>query len=262
MFFLFEEGFLLFRENNNSEEIKLSRKEDMLKLLKKYRYLLTAIIVIVLVFGSIIIRIKLEEESLLVKDEDIIVEDVKDDYKNESEEETNEEINKVFVDIKGAVINPGVYEIDSDKRVIDVVNMSGGLSDDADTSLINMAKKVEDAMVIIIYTVNEVKQASTHNSVSKIIDNTCICPNIKNDACLDNENNDSQNDEDVAVDKININTATLTELQTLPGIGESKAQNIIDYRDTNGVFSSIEEIVNVSGIGNSVYEKIKDYITV
>lgn len=196
------------------------------------------------------------------------------DIENLEVDTEEDEIIKVSVDIKGAVNKPGVYEIDNNKKVIDVVNMASGFKDDADTSLINLAKKVVDEMVIIIYTKDQVKEAIKNDTISSKIDNVCICPKVTNDACLNkdtnssddstssNKSNSSSNNEKVSEEKVNINTASLEELQTLSGIGESKAQAIIDYRNKNGNFSKIEDILYVSGIGEALYEKIKEYITV
>ena len=248
----------------------------MIRLLKKYKYILTIILTLILIIGSICIRKKLEENNDEYN-EDIIKEDIENIEKVEEPIEI-EKVSNIYIDIKGAINNPGVYEIEGDKRIIDVVNIAGGLREDADTSFINLAKKLEDSMVIIIYTKDEIEKAKTEDNISYIIDNTCICPSISNDACIDNNtktntetntensnNNESiidTSNTDIFSEKININTASIIDLQTLPGIGEAKAKAIIDYRDTEGIFNTIEDIKKVSGIGDNLYEKIKDYITV
>lgn len=247
----------------------------MISFIKKYKYYLFFVTVILLIIGSVIIRMKLRESNEILYDEiDLVREEENIDEEKEEDKIVEEVIDKVFVDIKGAVNGPGVYEIENDKRIIDVIKMAGGLRDDADTSLINLAKKIEDSMVVIIYTEEEVKNAKEENKIVKIVENTCICPSIENDACLNNDDNIKENkdtnnikEDDSKIDsniedKININTASLLDLETLPGIGTSKAKAIIDYRDTNGSFNSVEDIKNVTGIGESLYEKIKDYITV
>ena len=180
-------------------------------------------------------------------------------------EEKEEILKKVFVDIKGAVALPGVYEIEEDKKVIDVINLAGGFTEQADTSLINLAKQVTKEMVVIIYTKEEVERAKQEEPIIKIVEKECICPEIKNDACLEKEQeNEEVNEEkvDVVDKKINLNKATLEELQTLEGIGESKAKAIIAYRDEKGKFNNIEELLEVSGIGEKLYESIKTNITV
>ena len=184
--------------------------------------------------------------------------------------EVTKENTKISVDIKGAVKNPGVYQIEEEKRVIDVVIMSGGLTEEADTTYINLAKKIKDEMVIIIYTKDQIKKAQSKETLApKEINNTCICPKITNEACIKEETTQTkENKQDTNTEKqdtnkkVNINTATEEELQTITGIGESKAKAIISYREEQGPFKSIEDIKNVSGIGESLYEKVKNSITV
>jgi len=171
-------------------------------------------------------------------------------------EQTN--IEEYYVDIKGEVNNPGVYKVDNNLRINDVITIAGGLTKNADISLLNLSKKIVDEMNIKIYSKEEVKNAlkdikePTIIEVIKEIEKECICPD-NNDACINEEEKES--------DLININTATKEELMTITGIGESKANSIIEYRKTNK-FNIIDDIKNVSGIGNSVFENIKNYITV
>ena len=223
-----------------------------MKLLRKLKYPITIIIFIVIIIYIIKNQNKLEKN----KYQDIeIVTNI------EAEETINEEeIVKYTVDIKGAVNKPGVYSVDSNLNINDVIKLAGGLTKEADTSLINLAKKITDEMVIIIYTKNEVKNSNLVNTVIKVVEQECICPNIENDGCLNTEIKDTiTNKEDSKL--ININTATKEELLTIKGIGESKANNIIKYREETGKFNSIEDIKNVEGIGDSLYETIKIYIT-
>lgn len=159
---------------------------------------------------------------------------------------------KNYVDIKGSVKNPGVYEFKENDRVIDAIELAGGLNKNANTSNINLSKKLESEMVIYIYSDSEIKNGSKTLSC----DTTCNTEIIEINNCVENSTNKTESSS-----LININTATIEELQTLDGIGESKAKNIIEYRTTNGNFKSIEEIKNISGIGDSLYEKIKDKIT-
>ena len=182
-------------------------------------------------------------------------EEVVDIFKEEKEEKVEiqedkkVETKKVFVDIKGMVTTPGVYEVDSTSRVNDVINIAGGLLEGADTSYINLAKIVTDEMTIIINSKEEI--------LEKYKEEVCICncPEITNDACI--ENNTSTDNE-----IININTASKEELTKVPGIGESKASSIIEYREKNGPFTSVEDIKKVSGIGDTLFEEIKVHITV
>jgi len=164
----------------------------------------------------------------------------------------------VYVDIKGAVNNPGVYEVDSDSRVIDVIKIAGDLTEDADTSIINLSKKVTDEMYIIVYTREEMnfykEKLIPVKTIIKEIEKKIVCPDKTNDACLTDSASDIEG-------KININTASKEELESLEGVGTSKAESIIEYRENNK-FNSIEDIKKVSGIGDSLYEKIKDNIEV
>lgn len=146
-------------------------------------------------------------------------------------------ISKKQVDIKGEVVNPGVYEIKDGYIINDVIALAGGLKENADLSKINLSKKVNDEDVIYIYNKEEIK---TEN----------IKP-IYNGPAPEEKNN-----------LININKASKTELMKLNGIGEVKASSIIDYRNINGLFLNIEDIKKVTGISNNLYEKIKEFITV
>ena len=173
---------------------------------------------------------------------------------NEEKEEIIEAaVETIFIDIKGEVENPGVYEMQLGDRVIDALQMAGGFTDEATTDNVNLSKKLKDETVIII------------PSYLKDYENVTI----KNDYEIDINDDIVQFDENESNEKIesssslvNINTASVVELMSLDGIGESKAKAIIEYRDINGDFENILDIKNVSGIGESIYEKIKDYITV
>lgn len=144
-------------------------------------------------------------------------------------------------------------------RVIDVIELAGGLTNNADTSVINLSKKLKDEMVIIIYSKYQVKNFEATKEKEKVVEEKCIRENenaLKNDACINDNNSKDTNTQS----KININTASLEELQTLPGVGESKAKSIIEYREKQK-FKTIEDIKNVTGIGDSLFAKIKENIT-
>ncbi len=168
----------------------------------------------------------------------------------------------VKVDIKGAIAKPGVYEVNSDYRVIDVIKLAGGLKSNANTNYINLSSKVTDEMVIWIYTTKEISEFKLKQSSTQYMIEKCNCPVLDNTTCLNSNSNKNSNSSKEQNSYLNINTATLEELMTLDGIGESKAQNIIEYRTKNGTFKSIEDIMNVNGIGETVYNKIKDHIKV
>lgn len=160
------------------------------------------------------------------------------------------------VDIKGEIKTPGLYEVPEESRVMDIINKAGGLTNKADTTIINLSKKVKDEMVILIYSKEEVKKLKQNKEPEN------ICPKI-NDACITTELEEPLIEQKPQTEntKISINKATIQQLQTLPGIGEAKAKSIIEYRLKEGEFKTIEDIKQVNGIGESVFEKIKDKIT-
>lgn len=168
------------------------------------------------------------------------------------------------VDIKGAVKKPGVYELNEGSIVNDVIKMAGGLTSKASTKYLNLSKKISDEMVINIYTVSEL-----NNMKNSKVDDECVCDSIDIIDCdgssiITSDDNSSNKDDNVLEstkdELISINNATKDELMTLSGIGEAKAEDIIEYRSANGPFKKIEDLMNVSGIGESIYNKIKDYI--
>ena len=177
---------------------------------------------------------KVEEKTELVKKEKEEIKDI--------EEET------LIVDIKGEVNAPGIYEVPKGTRVMDVITSAGGLTGNADTSQINLSKKVSDEMVIIVDKQGEVTTSSG---------------NIRNDARIDtSEALVSGGSNEVAVSgPVSINQGTKEQLMTLPGIGEVKAQAIIDYRNSQGGFQTLEELMEVKGIGESTFNKLKENIT-
>lgn len=239
-----------------------------MKKLKKFIFLF---LIVVLILLCVVIKCRLLNNNKYQEKLDVIVEN--DNSLEIEDGSSDDEITDVFVDLKGEVVNPGVYMISSDKKIIDVINMAGGLTDNADTSLINLAKSVKDEMVVIIYSKNDVINAKYKND-NKIKSDSIkedILLGVVNDACLntksDNNKKDTSdvkdtNDNDISNGKVNINTASISDFQKLSGIGEGRAKAIVEYREEHGSFRSIEDIKNVSGIGDSLYEKIKDYITV
>lgn len=193
---------------------------------------------------------------------------------NISQENIDEEVDNtcfVKVDIKGQVANPGLYEIECNARVNDVIIKAGGLAKDADTSSINLSKIVFDQMVIVVD--NKIKEEP--KIVEKIV--------VQNDACVCNDSSEKVQqaptptptpspknnsncsmvctDEKNTGNKISLNKATKEELMNLTGVGEAKAIAIIKYREDNNGFKKLEEIMNISGIGEKAFEKIKDSIT-
>ena len=220
--------------------------------LKKYFWI---VLIIFLVLLFVFKNNESTEEVILEENDNLEV-------KEEAIQETVK--SKIKVDIKGAVKNPGVYEVNENSRVSDVINVSGGLTNEADTSVINLSKNVVDEMVIIIYTKEEINEMKKGSTSIKYIEKECICPKLENDACIEDkidnipDNEINSNDKNESNGKVSLNKATLDELMTLDGIGEKKAQAIIDYRNKNNGFKTIKEILEVDGIGSTTYEKIKD----
>ena len=158
---------------------------------------------------------------------------ISNETSNKDEKAENRHDEKIFVDVKGAVKHPGVFETTKDKRVKDLIEEAGGLLDDADTSTLNLSQKVKDQMVIYVLKHGEKpKQISDGGSSSS---NT---------------------------DVININTANKEQLMKISGVGKTKAEAIISYREKNGDFKKKEDITKVRGIGKATFEKIKDKIEV
>ena len=199
-----------------------------MKNIRKYIYIITIIIFIIFCIMVIIRKRELKDNNInyTVNKENIIV----------NNDKINDEEEYIYVDIKGEVINPNVYKIKKGLRVIDVINLAGGLTEESDTSNINLSKIVTDEMVIVIKSKNNEE--------------------VYIDSDVDINNNNNNNNQ-----LIDINTCTIDELLTLPGIGESKANNIIEYRKKNK-FNTINDIMNVSGISESLFNKIKEYIKV
>ena len=180
--------------------------------------------------------------------------------KTSKKEVKEKEIEEYIVDIKGEVNNPGIYKLKKDSRVTDVIAMAGGLTENANTSVINLSKKINDEMVIIIYSNYEVRNFEITKELEETVINKCNQKDnnsLKNDACIET---DSKTKIDTN-SKISLNSATKEELMSLTGIGESKANDIISYRNSNGGFKNIEDIKNIKGIGDSIFAKIKDRLT-
>ena len=224
---------------------------------KKQIILVCLGLVLLLVIGSFFIYKNYTAENKV--EENIVLNTKKDTKKDEEEEE------EVYyqVDIKGEVINPGIYTVKEGSRVIDVIRLAGDLTEVADTSVLNLSKKVKDEMVIIVYSYDEVENFTATKEKEEIEQEACLSQNgIQNDACIKDSTDDTSSSSVVISGKLSLNTATLDELMTLPGIGEAKAQAIIEYREEVGAFQNIEELKEVSGIGDAIFDQIKENITI
>lgn len=218
---------------------------------KKEKLIGTLVLIIVcfifLIVGYIWSKPKAYNSNVMLKDEardnkenKVLVDNTESIYKN-SNKNSDEEYKSIIVEIKGEVKNPNVYKMKSQSRLYELIDKAGGYTNKADKTCINASKKLKDEDCIIIYSKEEMK-----NNKSKIVPKERLSSPISNEE----------------KEKININTATKEELKSLPGVGEVTAQKIIDYREKNGEFSSIDEITEIDRIGDKTLEKFKDKIDV
>ncbi|MFD1335410.1 helix-hairpin-helix domain-containing protein [Oceanobacillus iheyensis] len=197
----------------------------MLNLLKKSSFFLLAGLA---VFFFVVFTKKQDSSAELPIDTKDTDELFQDDTNSES---TVDNEQSVVVDVKGAVQSPGVYTVEQDDRIHDVIELAGGFSKNADQSQVNLAQLVQDEMIIAVP-----EQGEQETNISSGI-------------------NDSN-------DKIRINYASVQEIEHLPGIGPSKAETIFQYREENGLFRELEDLLNISGIGEKTIESLRDYIQI
>ena len=208
--------------------------------MKRYiKYIIPLIVVLIISLGIITTL------NLLNKEEDI-----EESYISYIEPSTTTTIdtNMFYVDLKGAVKKPGVYKVKQGTIINELIELAGGLTKNAYTDNINLSKKLTEESVIYVYTVSEIKKMSTTTTTNPVIYDSYT---IETTTTKTGDN----------TKLVNINTASINELTSLTGIGEAKALAIVAYR-TQTPFKSIEELKNISGIGESLYAKIKDNITV
>ncbi|MFM1538915.1 helix-hairpin-helix domain-containing protein [Helcococcus bovis] len=197
--------------------------------------ILIAIVIIIIIIIGVVNRKSednIDNEEILKKSLDVVetnTEKFKEDKKIEK--------NIIYVHVTGCVAKQGVYQLKAESRVKDLIDKAGGFCKDVDIESINLSQKLKDEMKIHVYKIGEIEKSSSKNQ------------------------NTSSNKQNSNTSKININSATKEELMTLPGVGSSRAGEIIKYRDENK-FQTIEDIKNISGIGEKSFEKIKEKITV
>lgn len=150
---------------------------------------------------------------------------------------------KIYVDLKGAVKHPGVYALDQGSRVFDLLEMAGGLTEDAAERALNQAQLLVDQQSLYVPTMEEWEAESQGPQANVVESQAAIVPSPSANS-----------------GKVNVNQADLAQLETLPGIGSKKAQAIIDYRTANGSFHSLEDLGKVKGIGPKMLEKLKDLV--
>ena len=201
------------------------------------KIILVTVIFIVIVF-SISFYKKENEEFIYYNIVEENVNEVEEKYENKGEEM----FSKIKVYVAGEVNNPGVKELDEGARIEDAINNSGGLTNQADITNVNLAYPLKDGQKLYIPNINDVNKEEyiSIDNKSGVIENVEFGDDIK----------------------VNINKATITELTQLPGVGESLAKRIIEYRNINGKFKSIEDLKNVSGIGEKKLESLREYIII
>ena len=213
---------------------------------KKKNILIIIIVIVILIIGGVWCFVDYNQDSEYVSFED--ENEIENIVQNIENNELVEEKEKIVVDISGQVISPGVITLDEGARVIDAINLAGGTTKDANLNKVNLAYILEDAQKIYIPSVNDKEEREYILEVSgdtEIVTSSGSVGNKKEEKLM-----------------VNINTANAIELSKLPGIGNSTALKIIYYRNENGEFKSIEDIKNVSGIGDAKFNKIKDNIFV
>jgi len=204
---------------------------DFRRLLDKYKYYTIAVSMIVIIVSVVFLFLFVQKNQKEVSEAERTMTSIISTHSSEAESSSQQ----LYVDIKGAVKKPGMYEGNANMRVWDAVMLAGGVSDEADTKYVNFSERVVDQMVIYVPKVGEEVQSSTSKA-------------------------DSQNGAMNDTSKVNLNQASESELQNLPGIGQKKAQEIIRYREENGGFKKIEDLKNISGFGEKTFEKLKDLI--
>lgn len=272
-------------------------------LMRYWYYLVIGVLLILLIISSILLYFSWDEG--VNENADVIA--LKEDAQPEEKLLENESsIKMCTVDVKGAVKKTGVYEIECNKKINDVLAMAGGKTKSAYTDNINLSKTISDEMVLYVYTTKEIKASSKEiTKKEEVVSTPCISENIYIDSCLEedksvitsqnkndiiisenkpvesdknsgdneevnnpivdngnDEKTENENETNIETKLISLNNATKEELMTLSGIGESKAEKIIIYREENNGFKNIEELKNVSGIGDAIFEKIKFNISI
>lgn len=239
--------------------------------LKKFKnfYIIICIIVVVLCIGILFFIDKKEDKS-----DEISYEDYEQNISEEQNIATQEEEQNIYIHITGEVVNPGVIIAKEGDRIKDIIERAGGTTENANLKNVNLAFKVEDGQKINIPNKNDNTQddiekeqkEKNNNEKNNVSKNEKIDEDSNNYITKSNGKNiivdDGKNENANKNSKVNINTATQTELETLNGIGPSTASKIIKYRNEKGKFKKIEDIKNVSGIGEAKFKKIEADIVV
>ena len=233
-------------------------KENKFKILIPLVLLLISVFEFVYFYRSVAdVRSEKDKSNVLSMN---VQKEKESEEKNKSKEDVQEFI---YVDIKGEIKNPNVYKMKTGSRVNDLINEAGGLTKNSNTRFINLSKILEDEDTIVIYSNKEISDAKRDKKLE--VTAPCICEEVKNDACYND--NTTTTTKKTTTQKytskiININTASVSDLTNLSGIGEVKAKSIVNYRNKNGKFKTINDILKVDGISETLFSKIKNNITV
>ncbi|MCK1224976.1 helix-hairpin-helix domain-containing protein [Streptococcus uberis] len=208
---------------------------------KKLGILLAIVSLVLIICLTFFFKIKEDDKKVTLPSQMNLPENLSTTAQNDREEEkTNPEMETIMVDIKGAVVKEGVYQLQRNSRVTDAIQIAGGLRDDADPNAINLAQKLSDEAILYVARKGE------------------------NKSIIDSQSQQSSSIEQGGQrdQKVNINKATIEDLRKIPGIGEKRAQEILDARDSKGGFKSIDDLLTISGIGQKTLEKIKNDIII
>ncbi|MCZ8466318.1 helix-hairpin-helix domain-containing protein [Streptococcus uberis] len=208
---------------------------------KKLGILLAIVSLVLIICLTFFFKIKEDDKKVTLPSQMNLTESLSTTAQNDREEEkTNPEMETIMVDIKGAVVKEGVYQLQRNSRVTDAIQIAGGLRDDADPNAINLAQKLSDEAILYVARKGE------------------------NKSIIDSQGQQSSSIEQGGQrdQKVNINKATIEDLRKIPGIGEKRAQEILDARDSKGGFKSIDDLLTISGIGQKTLEKIKNDIII
>lgn len=226
--------------------------DNLIKKIKHHRWLIISLLIPVMVIVLLLVilvkqdtapssvgLVSSQQFSAVGKPEKDVKKMAGNDKKTTDKE--TERKDQITVDLKGAVKKPAVYTLKQDSRVNDLLLLAGGVTDQADTKSINLAQKLTDEMVVYVASIGEERPVELVGTKA---------------------HDDADSAAAQVTDKININTADLTQLQKLSGVGLKKAQDIIDYREQNGKFKQPEDLGNVSGFGEKSLEKLKGSVAV
>ncbi|WP_164668550.1 helix-hairpin-helix domain-containing protein [Virgibacillus doumboii] len=195
----------------------------MFELLKRNIFLIVIVISII-----IFLFVNNDDSDKIAGESNIKVKEIP--IAETSEPKQKQPSSLIVVDVKGEVVRPGVYKMEPESRVNSVIQMAGGFTEDADQTMVNLAQKVQDEMLIVVPKIGEVTAAGGNVSTNN--------------------------------DKLRINYATQEEIEILNGIGPAKAQAIVQYREENGFFKTVDDLLEVSGIGEKTLENLKEDIQV